>query len=275
VPQQALFLLNSPFIVQQARHLAARPEVKTCHSPEDTVRALYQVAFQRRPERDEVQLAVRFLESRSRKPAEPPDAPAWQYGYGEFDEATKQLKEFHSLPRFTDTAWQGGEKLPDDKLGWILLNATGGHPGKNPQFAAVRRWTAPRDGFVAVNGTLKHENENGDGVRGRVIESRAGVLGAWTVHNGKEQISLEQIEVKRGDTIDFVVDCRENEDSDSFTWAPTVQLTVPGAGSYATLTQQWDAKEDFSGPKETPKPLDALEKYAQVLLVSNELFFVD
>jgi len=275
VPQQALFLMNSPFIVQQARELATRPEVKACQSSADTVRALYQVAFQRSPERDEVQLGMRFLEAQSRKPAEQPDTPAWQYGHGEFDEPTKRLKEFHPLPHFADTAWQGGPKLPDEKLGWVLLNAAGGHPGRNPEFSAVRRWTAPRDGIVTINGTLKHENEAGDGVRGRVVSSGAGVLGEWTVHNGKERVSLEQIEVKRGDTIDFVVDCRENENSDGFSWAPTVKLTAPGAGSDAAVTQQWDAKEDFSGPKDLPRPLDALEKYAQVLLVSNELFFVD
>jgi len=156
------------------------------------------------------------------------------------------------------------------------LNAAGGHPG-NPRFAAVRRWTAPRDGTVNVTGTLKHENEAGDGVRGRIVSSRGGALGEWTVHNGKERISLEQVEVKRGDTIDFMVDCRENENSDGFSWAPTVKLTAPGAGSGsdAALEQQWDAKDDFSGPKDLLKPLDALEKYAQVLLVSNELFFVD
>ncbi|HKS38888.1 MAG TPA: PSD1 and planctomycete cytochrome C domain-containing protein, partial [Verrucomicrobiae bacterium] len=68
VPQQALFLMNSPFIIQQARELAARPEVKTCQSSKDTVRALYQVAFQRPPERDEVQLGMRFLEAQSPKP---------------------------------------------------------------------------------------------------------------------------------------------------------------------------------------------------------------
>ncbi len=139
----------------------------------------------------------------------------------------------------------------------------------------MRRWTAPRDGNVTISGTLKHESENGDGVRGRVVLSGAGVLGEWSVRNGKEQTSLDQIRVRRGEMVDFIVDCRENEDSDTFTWAPAIKLSAPGGGSYAAVTQQWDAKEDFSGPKDTPPPLNALEKYAQVLLVSNEFVFVD
>src|ERR671924_1526180 len=81
--------------------------------------------------------------------------------------------------------------------------------------------------------TLKHESDSGDGVRGRVVSSRTGLLGEWTVHHGQEQTPLEQVEVGRGDTIDFIVDGRANEESDSFNWAPAVSLTAPGAGSYA------------------------------------------
>jgi hypothetical protein len=45
-------------------------------------------------------------------------------------------------------------------------------------------------------------------------------------------------------------------------------------GSTGTAAE-WNAKQDFSGPKEIPSPLNAWEKYAQVLLMSNELAFVD
>ena len=38
----------------------------------------------------------------------------------------------------------------------------------------------------------------------------------------------------------------------------------------------WDASADFGKPgREQPKPLNAWEKYAQVLMLSNELVFVD
>jgi len=179
------------------------------------------------------------------------------------------------LPHFTGSAWQGGEKLPDGQIGWVLLNATGGHPGNDPQHAAIRRWTAPRAGKLAINGTLRQENEAGDGVRGRIVSSRVGVVGEWTVHHAKELTAVEPVEVKPGDTIDFVVDCRSGPDSDSYSWAPTIKLTAPYPDGHAALTKTWDAKEDFSGPKEIPKPLDAWEKFAQVLLLSNELMFVD
>jgi len=41
--------------------------------------------------------------------------------------------------------------------------------------------------------------------------------------------------------------------------------------------REWSAKADFSGPKKAPEksPLTSWEKYAQVLLLANELMFVD
>jgi hypothetical protein len=277
VPQQALFLMNSPFVVQQARTLAGRDEILACSPTEERIRRLYEVAFQRQPEPDELKLALRFIDRQYKASPNPPVGPAWQYGYGHLDETAQRVNEFHALPYFNGSAWQGGEKLPEEKLGWVMLNATGGHPGNDPKHAAVRRWIAPRDGVIAINGVLKHDSENGDGVRGWVVSSRLGMVGDWTVLHGKENTSVEKIDVKKGDTIDFIVDCRGGPDSDSFSWAPRIQLASPQPESdaYSSLPKTWDAKEDFSGPKEASKPLNAWEKVAQVLLLSNEMMFVD
>src|SRR5215208_4476474 len=43
VPQQALFLLNSPFVQEQAKALAARKEVAAAKNPTEKVVALYRV----------------------------------------------------------------------------------------------------------------------------------------------------------------------------------------------------------------------------------------
>src|SRR5262249_51912867 len=61
VPQQALFLMNSPFVVQQAQALAARPEVAQVSQPELHVEALYRLLYGRPPLSEEVELGVRFV----------------------------------------------------------------------------------------------------------------------------------------------------------------------------------------------------------------------
>jgi|SRR5579883_2104622 len=62
VPQQALFLLNSPFVQEQAKALATRSEVAGVTATEAKVRALYRVTLGRNPTRDEVALATEFVQ---------------------------------------------------------------------------------------------------------------------------------------------------------------------------------------------------------------------
>lgn len=269
VPQQALFMINSPFLAEQARALLRRPEIALACADE-RIELLYQIAFQRAPEQEERKLGHRFIEQQAQVlPPEPP-LEIWQYGHGAMDAETHRLTKFEKLPHYTGKAWQGGGNLPDEKLGWVMLNATGGHPGDGLKNVVVRRWLAPRDGAVSVSGTLEHTAEAGDGVRGWIVSSRHGALGFWPVQNSKQEMKLARVGVSKGDTLDFVVDSNANLNSDTFNWAPEIKL-LGGSDSSET----WKARADFSGPREPVQPLDAWEKYAQVLLMSNELAFVD
>ena len=60
VPQQALFLLNSPFALEQARHAA---ESLTQEAPADRVRALYWRFFGRPATDSEIAIGVEFVQS--------------------------------------------------------------------------------------------------------------------------------------------------------------------------------------------------------------------
>jgi cytochrome c553 len=77
VPQQALFGMNSPFVVEQAKALASRPEVVSAASSESKVQALYGLIYARGADADEVSAGIRFLDA----PVEAGSAPdaTWQY----------------------------------------------------------------------------------------------------------------------------------------------------------------------------------------------------
>jgi hypothetical protein len=60
VPQQALFLMNGPFAIQQARALAARPDVAD-KSDEARIDRLHQLAYGRPADADEVALGLAFV----------------------------------------------------------------------------------------------------------------------------------------------------------------------------------------------------------------------
>ena len=270
VPQQALFMINSPFLAEQAKSLVRNPAVAQHSSTPERITALYQTALQRTPKNEEVSLAQQFIEGQATVPAPEPSTPVWQYGYGELD-MNFILVSFKPLPHYNGSAWQGSDKVPDAKLGWLILNATGGHPGDGLRNVVIRRWTAPEDCTVTITGTLEHATEQGDGVRGSILSSRSGLLTMTPVYNAKREMIVPRVEVKKGETLDFVVDSNDNLNSDSFNWAPRIK-TIAGSSGAAMA---WNAKQDFGGPAEPATPLNAWEKYAQVLLMSNEFAFVD
>jgi hypothetical protein len=324
VPQQALFLMNSPFATRQARRLLERPEIQSAVGDEERIQRLYGVALQRRADAEEVKLARKFIavQEAASAPAEPAPSSTWSYGYGKFDESTRRVTGFTALPHWTGYAWQGGPELPDPQLGWVILNADGGHVGNDQNHAAIRRWRAPRDGVVSVTGELNHPSNQGDGVRARAVSSRLGPLGEWTAQHQKVSTPIGRIEVKRGDILDFVTDCRASVSFDTFHWAPVIKMiseaTKPAheaerraparlgpsvdraeqelgapsrsrgalrasnsGSSLPEATTEWSAQAGFAGPakpaeKPVEKPgLSPWEKLAQVLLLSNELMFVD
>ncbi len=292
VPQQALFLMNSPFVLQQVRGLLARPEVVSKSSPSARVQALFQEIYGRAPSSTELTRSLTFLSGwQNQRAEELTPKPAWQNGYGEVEPITHRLKSFALLPHFTGMAWQGGPQLPDPKLGWVILRADGGHPGDS-QHCAIRRWTAPYAMIVTIQGRINHPAEAGDGVEAMVISSKSGLLGGWIAHNSGADTNLKGIVVVKGETLDFVVSCRENTNTDSFSWAPVVEGAAQpevqgGAGIHkgallrTTLPKgaetHWDASADFGGPVTTAprEPMTAWEVYTQALLLTNEFLFID
>ncbi|MGE3241348.1 MAG: DUF1553 domain-containing protein, partial [Pirellulales bacterium] len=235
-PQQALFLLNSPYVMEQSIKLAERAAgqansgVPAGKQPAAErvrrINRMYEFALGREAHVDELAEDLEFVDL-----GEPPasieslEKLAWEFGWGTVDDATGAI-QFQALPHFAAGAWQGGAELPDKTLGWAMLNATGGHPG-DAAHLTIRRWTAPVTGVVHVEGVLSHASEQGDGVRGRVVASRGGVKGEWTAYHGEVGTVAADIPLERGDKIDFVVDGRGGIEYDTFNWPVTVRLTSP------------------------------------------------
>jgi len=188
-------------------------------------------------------------------------AGAWRYGHGRVHRDSGRV-DFQPLAHYTGEAWQGGLKLPDGETGWVHWRAQGGHPGHGDH-AAILRWVSPRVGKIDVEGVLHRPAKEGDGIRGLVV-TEGRILREWAVGPGKKQkTGLAAVEVKAGQTVDFVVESTGDESWDSFLWAPVISV----AGERVPLAE---ARVGFSGPALDPWPL-----LAQVLLLSNEFLFID
>jgi hypothetical protein len=271
VPQQALFSLNDPFTILQARALTASLDKQGFNKANEKLNWLYQRVFQRAPKPVEIKLSLGFL-ARAVQAGGPPRR-AWSYGIGPAEPQLPAAKRFSPFPYFDagKQAYQLSKAMPHPARGFVRLNAKGGNPG--PRDAAIRRWTAPVAGNFRIAAHLTRASEKGDTIRARVIGPRGSVLGEWVVKTGEIQTPVDRITVQKGDTVDFIVDANENAANDTFDWT----VTISQIGDYETMPsgekRVWDSQADFSRPP--PRQLRPWEQMAHALLMTNEFLFVD
>ncbi len=295
VPQQALFMMNSTFFMDQAARLARRTE-RAVQTPTERIRALYRLVYGRAPTTEELALGLEFVASEEpapdgtkQEPAVEPTDDAWRYGYGRFGAKESRVLDFEPLPHFNGQ-WRGAaQQDTDSPLARCSLNAQGGTIGGAGTPAVVRRWIAPREGTISITGTFASQVNStqiqGDGHRGRIVSSRTGILGHWLVHGTEEVIEVTGVAVKRGDTIDFIVEGRGRDMNAgaNFNWAPVIRMSdgkePPKASKDAPKGPRtaWEASKDFKGKETKPmvKRATVWERYAQVLLEANEFLFLD
>ncbi len=78
VPQQALFLMNSPMLVEMARAFAARADVKRLEDNAAHVARMVEIAWGRKPTERETQLALEYIASDQGAPAASGSLDAWE-----------------------------------------------------------------------------------------------------------------------------------------------------------------------------------------------------
>ena len=62
-------MMNSPFVVQQAQGVIARPEIAGISAPEQRILALYRLLFGRAPTTDEIDLGIQFVAGAESEPS--------------------------------------------------------------------------------------------------------------------------------------------------------------------------------------------------------------
>jgi hypothetical protein len=264
VPQQALYMMNSPFVMAQAEALTEGPDFASTQPEERHVQMLYERVLSRKATPEEVKVAVNYVKAAETAQRTPPPVPTWRYGYGNYDAATRKVS-FTTLAHWNGVQWQVGPKLPDPKFGWVHIKADGGHPSRD--FAAIRRFTASREMTVSLSGEIVHAPTAGNGIHARIVSSRQGQLAEYDAGpNATVPSSIERIELAAGETLDFIVESKGDDNSDSFTWR-TVLYSADGIS--------YDAKKQFAGPPPKIEPFTPWERFAQVLLETNEFLFVD
>ena len=273
VPQQGLVLLNSDMMRTFVQPLAqeAFRIGKEQASDGDTskgilasTRWLYQQILAREPSAKELELMALYIQNADTSlPATSQNV--WSYGHGSVNVKLGRLAKFELFPEVHDHAWRTSSVFPDPNTGWVTLNAGGGHAGASTALSAIRRWTAPTSGVVDIHGMLTRPSNEGDGIRGHIVIGQKKRVGGWTLATGEQETHVDKVSVEAGQTIDFVVDCNETDNSDSFSWPVTIR--------YQGAAISYDSKRDFS--ESTLKRDTIWHQVAQALLLTNEFCFID
>ena len=279
VPQQTLFLMNSPFIRTNAEKLATKLPIEGSTVDAKTIKSLYNQVLLRDPKLDEADLAKRFLNDS--QTLQQDAAVVWHYGSASVTKDEKgvvsvdDFTEFTNFSKFgTGHRWAHGAKIPDPKWHFCFWGSTGGHAGDGDT-APTARWTSPFSGDIRISGKLKRPSDQGNGVHGWVINSRTG--GLFDVHvdpKGSKEMLVEKTSVKKGDIITFAVTSENDTNSDSYEWVPIIERIAGGSRTLVT-----NAEKDFCGPDHwpmgRPRPQSSLAQLVQVLMMSNEFQFID
>jgi hypothetical protein len=275
VPQQALLMMNSPFVIEQAKGLLQRPEIAAEKNPRLRITKMYRLLYGRAPDAGEIALGMKYVNDWANSGAgavtiDEQKCGAWQYGQGDYDERAERVKTFKPFEWYLDGEWRNSPVPGDPRASTAILNSKGGLTYEGKTKALVRRWVAPFDGRVSINGWLEQNFENGcrkcEGVQGIVVSSRLGKAGNWTAAQNKTETAVSEIAVQRGDTIDFIADAGQGGSGNGFKWVVTIKR-LDGA------VEDWDSMRDFRNP--TVGALGAWERYAQALMAAVEFLMID
>jgi hypothetical protein len=275
IPMQALFLLNGPFVQEQAGRLLARPEFTAAATPEEKVAALYRATLSREPDAEETRLGLGFIRQAGETLASigaRQTLTEWQYGYGGVEPETEVVL-FRPFEHWDGEQWQiaPAYPVPNDPRNYLRINRNGAaHTGSDARHSAIVRWTAPRDLKVQISGKITRAEGvigKGDGVVGRILVSGSGAVAQQAVPGeAKEQaMAVADLDVKAGDTVDFVVEPGKDNSFDSYAWQPEIR-------NVANPRERWNFTSQYGGPAELA---DAWQNFAQALLGTNEFLFVD
>jgi hypothetical protein len=279
-PQQALFLMNSPFLLEVSESVTDNALVKNPQGEmEDRITLFYQKILGRDASKEELDLATAYLEAErdAQDTGIAPETPTednWFYGSGHYDLEKKRVTIFEPFPHFTGRAYQGAEEWPNEEFGALRLTRNGGHPGNGAEQAAIRRLVIPDNGTLRISGEVRHSGACAEGIDARIVSSQSGEIGRWLLANAEVSTSFRRVKVEAGETIDFVVGCDAPTTCDAFEWAPVVSFT-PGEESKSSGRLRFSAEKDFAGPGGTMPPLTPWVKLAHAMLQSNEFIFVN
>ncbi len=271
VPQQALYLLNSPLMIRQAEKLAASAELNNLPDELSKVRFLYQRIYQRPPSAEELAAITRWLASSDPIDFEPALSGYWEIRYARDNDGV--LSEESTFPMFLEKSWRTGPELATSPIRWLHAGPDSGHTADG--YSLILRWRSLGSGQVKMRGSIKRTQKDGNPLEWKIFHNGNDITTTRLGPNQSTPISSDWLEVTAGGSVDFVLRAPEPVNMGSTAW----DLKILGRNQSDSRPRELgDLKTQFPTNNNPPSPLKPSTPWAdliQMLWASNEFNFIE
>lgn len=272
VPQQALWMLNGPMIRRQASELVKDREFQALTDGRARLEWLYRRILQRVPDADEVAVVMGWLERQPADIYQPRLGGVWEVRHA-VDEGGV-LGELRSFPVFADGVWKTGADVSKAPVRWLHAGAGGGHAAAG--HALVLRWRAMGPGMARMVGSIRRTQEGGEALAWRVDSHKSTGGGeALLAPGGAGAVAGEWVEVKAGDTVDFVLRAPRGDSFGGVAWDLRIEGRESADGEVREVGHLGSQFPTVDVPPSLPPPADPWADVVQVLWSANEFHFID
>lgn len=271
VPQQALYFLNGPLVIRQAEHLTREAEFQDLPDDRTRVVFLYDRLFRRSPSEEELSGALAWIGSAAPDDYAPRLGGYWEVRHG--PDLGKPSEELSSFPIFADNVWKTGPDPATAPVRWLNAGAGGGHA--SAKHTMVLRWRATGVGSVRMTGNIKRTQKGGDTLAWRIDRGDKVLAEAKLGPESESRIEGTWIDVKPGDTMDFVLRAPDGDSCGGVAW--NIRMEGREAKDSPVIEVGDFARQFPTSDQPAPGavPASPWADLVQMLWASNEFHFVD
>ena len=267
VPQQALYFLNGPLVIRQAKKLAADPALAQCPDEKSRIDWIYRRIFQRSATAEEARTAASWIKSLISPDTRPAQDGVWEALHA--TDLNGVLGEIQRFPIFADKVWKTAPDLSTAPIPWLHAGANSGHP--NRDHALILRWRAPSAGQFRMVGELQKLQVQGAVLAWEIRENERQVIASGELcPEQKVALDAPWLDVKAGESLDVLLRAPNGHDFGSIGWKLVIQGRESPNGKIRELTN-WE--EDF--PRQAQAEANPLADLIQMLWAANEFHFID
>lgn len=139
-------------------------------------------------------------------------------------------------------------------------------------FLLDRQWNSPRKGSFEIKGTFSSKSIKGQSDTVLHVYKNSKPLKSFNIIDGKEVVIELTTDLEVGDKLDFLTSNISKINKDF-----TLNIKINELKDENSLTPiTWNSNTDFKAPiSKNDKELNSWERYAHVLMMSNEMIFIN